>query len=256
MESEQAQALRLAAMATYPALKSTLEAYASNLPPPAAIVDSSSVSNAPLKTEEENIANAVSDVNVTAAQPKAVARGAVRPAGLKYVSLEDFSWDEGGYDSKTVTVYVDLEGVGTVKDNVTCDFKNDSFDLQVHDLNGLNYRLVKDNLEKDIVPGESRFVVKRNKIVIKLAKVKGEYSYEHWGKLTSKKSREQKQARKKDPTGGIMDMMKDMYDEGDDNMKKIIGEAMLKSQRGEKPDAPDLSGGGMPDLGGMGMPKL
>lgn len=23
---------------------------------------------------------------------------------------------------------------------------------------------------------------------------------------------------------GIMDMMKDMYDEGDDNMKKIIGE--------------------------------
>lgn len=37
-----------------------------------------------------------------------------------------------------------------------------------------------------------------------------------------------------------MDMMKDMYDEGDDNMKKIIGEAMLKSQRGEKPDMPDM----------------
>ena len=43
-----------------------------------------------------------------------------------------------------------------------------------------------------------------------------------------------------DPMGGIMEMMKDMYDEGDENMKKIIGEAMLKSQRGEKPDAPSL----------------
>ena len=30
------------------------------------------------------------------------------------------------------------------------------------------------------------------------------------------------------------------YNDGDDNMRKIIGEAMLKSQRGEKPDAPTL----------------
>lgn len=47
-------------------------------------------------------------------------------------------------------------------------------------------------------------------------------------------------------TKGIMDMMKDMYDEGDENMKKVIGEAMLKSQRGEKSEPP-----AMPDYGGM-----
>ena len=28
-----------------------------------------------------------------------------------------------------------------------------------------------------------------------------------------------------------MTMMKDLYDEGDDNMKKIIGEAMYKARR-------------------------
>ena len=28
-----------------------------------------------------------------------------------------------------------------------------------------------------------------------------------------------------------MDMMKDLYDNGDDQMKKTLGEAMLKSQR-------------------------
>lgn len=40
--------------------------------------------------------------------------------------------------------------------------------------------------------------------------MKGEYSYENWTSLTSKKSREAEAARKKDPMGGIMDMMKDM----------------------------------------------
>ena len=32
----------------------------------------------------------------------------------------------------------------------------------------------------------------------------------------------------------------DRYDEGDDNMKRIIGEAMLKSKSGEKMDTPSL----------------
>jgi hypothetical protein len=31
-----------------------------------------------------------------------------------------------------------------------------------------------------------------------------------------------------------MDMMKDMYDEGDEQTKKMIGEAMLKSRSGDK----------------------
>ncbi len=44
-------------------------------------------------------------------------------------------------------------------------------------------------------------------------------------------------------------MMKNMYDEGDENMKKIIGEAMLKSRNGEKMGSPSLpSMGGEDDL--------
>ena len=44
-----------------------------------------------------------------------------------------------------------------------------------------------------------------------------------------------------------MDMMKQMYDEGDDNMKKMIGETMMKQRNGE------LGGkkGGMPGMPGM-----
>ena len=128
------------------------------------------------------------------------------------------------------------------------------------DLEGKNYRLVKDNLEKDIDPAKSRIIVKANKVVVKLqkvsqggegtnrclfaggsfmyvylyltvyvvvgssyyalspchlcavcAQVKGEYSYEHWPRLTAKKAKEANRPdTKKDPSGAIMDMMKDM----------------------------------------------
>lgn len=66
-----------------------------------------------------------------------------------------------------------------------------------------------------------------NKVVVKLAKTKGEYSFDTWQTLQSKKTREEKRAKaakastKENPMGGIMDMMKDMYDSGDDKMKKV-----------------------------------
>ena len=50
--------------------------------------------------------------------------------------------------------------------------------------------------------------------------------------------------------GGIMDMMKDMYDSGDDQMKKVIGEAMLKSKTGGGPGAFDDKGG-LGDIGNI-----
>jgi hypothetical protein len=37
----------------------------------------------------------------------------------------------------------------------------------------------------------------------------------------------------KDPQAGLMDMMKKMYDEGDDDMKRTINEAMAKAQAGK-----------------------
>jgi calcyclin binding protein len=56
--------------------------------------------------------------------------------------------------------------------------------------------------------------------------VKGEYSYDHWANLTGKRTRKA-EAKAADPMGGLMDMMKDMYEEGDDQTRKIIGEAMV-----------------------------
>lgn len=97
-----------------------------------------------------------------------------------YTPITNFAWDQDGYDSPTVTVYIDLEGVGSVKDSVKSSFTKSSFDVEVRGLAGQNYRLVKDNLDKDIEPERCRVVVKKNKILVKLSKVRGQHSYESW----------------------------------------------------------------------------
>ena len=165
-----------------------------------------------------------------------------------WTTIQNLACDFGGYSGAKVTVYIDegLEGVGAIpRSNVTCDFTSDSFDLKVIGLNGRNYRVVKRNLEKDIDPAGSILKVRKNKVILKLAKVEGEYGFESWTRLTSTKSKEKKRAAKKDPSASIMDMMKDMYDGGDDQTKKLIGEAMMKSREGKQ--ARGSGGGGLGD---------
>jgi calcyclin binding protein len=166
-------------------------------------------------------------------------------SGQKFVPIGDLAWDQGGYGSATLTIYIDLPGVGGIpRDRITCHFTKHGIDLTVLDLEGKNYRYVNANLEKDIVVESSKMIVKSNKIVLKLAKVKGQYSYDTWQQLTAKKPRDEQEekSKSKDPSSSIMNMMKDLYEDGDENMKKIIGEAMEKSQRGEKM-APGSAGG-------------
>lgn len=183
-------------------------------------------------------------------------------SSVKYVPIDRFAFDAGGYNEPFVTLYIDVPDVGTVRDSVTCKFTKSSFDLIITNLHGKSYRLYKDCLEKDIDPDKSKFSVKANKVVIKLAKVKtSEYGgFDYWTKLSDPKKSSKgsgsngsgNQSKKDDPTASIMDMMKQMYDEGDDNMKKIIGETMMKQRNGElnkdKPGMPDFGKSGMDDM--------
>jgi calcyclin binding protein len=164
-----------------------------------------------------------------------------------FVPVDRFSFDAGGSNAPFVSVYVNLNGVGSIaRDSIKCDFTSSSFDLIVKDLNGKSYRLVKDHLEKDIDPGKSKIIVKADKIVVKLAKVKTDYGgYDYWTKLTDMKAKPGKSKSKgADPQSGIMDLMKQMYDDGDDNIRKVIGETMMKQKQGglDKDIGKDLGG--------------
>ena len=67
-----------------------------------------------------------------------------------------------------------------------------------------------------------------------MSKAKGQYGYDNRMELTGKaKKVDPDTGKEKEPGAALMDMMKDMYDNGDDNLRKTLGEAMLKSKQNE-----------------------
>jgi calcyclin binding protein len=157
------------------------------------------------------------------------------PASVKFVSIDRFSFDAGNSKDPFVTLYVDLPRVGSIpRENIETQFTKQSFDLVVKDLDGKNYRLYKDSLEKDIDAEKCKIIVKADKILVKLAKRKTDYGgFDYWTKLTDAKKGKKEVDTSKDPQQSIMQLMKQMYDEGDDSMKKMIGETMLKQRNGD-----------------------
>jgi calcyclin binding protein len=157
------------------------------------------------------------------------------PTGGAWTEISSFAFEAGEYNSDKVKVSVRFEGIGKhPKENIICTFGKSQFDLKIMNWQGKNWRLMKMNLEKEVDTDKCSFKVTNNSVYIYLAKVKGEFGYPSWTELCEKRP---KNATSKDnPTAGLMDMMRDMYNDGDDNMRKAIGEAMLNAQSGQKMD--------------------
>jgi calcyclin binding protein len=151
-----------------------------------------------------------------------------RAGRVVYETIPNFAWDQ---DSTNVEVLVrtGLDGVGELpKAAVTCSFTSCGFDLKVHGLGGKNYRVVQEPLEHEINAAASSFRVKKNSVQVLLRKAQ---SYDHFNKLVSnKKPAEKKRELEANPSSAIMDIMKNLYEEGDDTMRATIGKAMEESR--------------------------
>jgi len=91
--------------------------------------------------------------------------------------ITTFALDLGeAAQSPFITVDVRIEAVERLpQENISCSFKKDSFDLQiVHSFTNKRYRLRKTCLLHDLDPGRSSFRVKRNHVLLDLAKMKAE----------------------------------------------------------------------------------
>ena len=95
------------------------------------------------------------------------------------------------------------------------------------------------NLNKEIDADGSYTKQTSSGLVVYLKKGK---SSDHWDSLEKKKSplgddeeKPNKSKNPKDPNESMMDMMKEMYQSGDPEMKKIIAESFAKSRSGETP---------------------
>ncbi|MQL71697.1 hypothetical protein Taro_004023 [Colocasia esculenta] len=149
-------------------------------------------------------------------------------AALSYVTLGSFSWDQ---DNDKLKIYVSLEGVDQEK--VDAVFKTMSLDVKFHDVQGKNFRCAIPKLNKEIIPEKCKLVVKPSKVIITLYKA----SKGNWLDLHFKEDRLKPNLDKdKDPMAGIMDLMRNMYDEGDEDMKRTIAKAWTDARSGKAAD--------------------
>jgi calcyclin binding protein len=147
---------------------------------------------------------------------------------VNYVTLGSFSWDQ---DNDKVKIYVPLEGVDQEKMETV--FKPMSVDVKFHDVQGKNYRCAIPKLNKEIVPEKCKVVVKPTRVIITLPKA----SKGNWLDLHFKEDKLKPNVDKGgDPMAGIMDLMKNMYEEGDDEMKKTIAKAWTDARSGKAAD--------------------
>ncbi|KAK2145075.1 hypothetical protein LSH36_704g00013 [Paralvinella palmiformis] len=117
-------------------------------------------------------------------------------------------WDQS---DKFMKIYVSLDGVQNIaKDNITVEFTESSFRLHVCDLNGVDYVCGVVNLFEDIVP---------------------EKSYHKPGIVWYLKlARPPPVDKEGDPQENMMKLMQQMYEDGDDEMKRTIAKSMYESR--------------------------
>ena len=165
--------------------------------------------------------------------------------------LKNYALDQS---DKFIKLYVTLTGADALSmDNVHPTFCENSFSVKVCNLNGNDYEFSMKSLLHEIVPAESIVKLKKDTVFLMLKKK----SPINWPSLTMteqqlKERQENKMKPKQDDSGepgdGMMNIMKQMYESGDDEMKRNIAKAWTESR--EKQMSGE-QGGGMGGMGGM-----
>lgn len=171
-----------------------------------------------LKKIKENESNATGDNTTKTSR-----------SGPYAVTITTYAWDQS---DKYMKLYVTLKDVHSLsKDQITCQFTNKSIKLNVSDLNGKNHQLYIANLMENILPADSYHKVKTDTVLVMLKKDAAKtWAYVTKQESKAKESKKPKVDESADPNDSLMTMMKQMYDEGDDEMKRTITKAWSESR--------------------------
>ncbi|XP_069497231.1 calcyclin-binding protein [Ambystoma mexicanum] len=186
-----------------------------------------------LETELERSPEVLTKETFEPKKPAAI----VGPIASGYtVKINNYGWDQS---NAFVKIYVTLSGVHKVPaENVQVHFGERSFELLVKDLNGKSYSLIINNLLKPISVESSLRKVKTDTILV-MCRKKSEQQWECLTQVEKQLKEKNKPSIDKDvdPNEGLMKLMKKMYDEGDDEMKRSLNKAWMetreKQERGQ-----------------------
>ncbi|XP_002160778.1 calcyclin-binding protein isoform X1 [Hydra vulgaris] len=157
---------------------------------------------------------------------------------LYTTKISQYGWDES---SKFVRLYVTIPQIENLReDQISCEFTSTSVKFIAQNHLNKNHLLQIVGLAYSIVPKESTCKIKSGNVVISMKKDKEGRT---WGNVTAveRKEKEAKDSKlnskdmdSSDPQAGIMNLMKKMYDEGDDDMKRMIKKTWYESQQKQK----------------------
>jgi len=190
-----------------------------------------------LTTEADKLKQVALNEEKTSAQAsqQKITRKSVRP-DVCTAKIVNYGWDQS---DKFLKIYVSMSGVHTYPaENITCDFGTKNFELHVlvSEKKTNNVLSIK-NLLHNIIPAESYFRVKTDMVVVFLKKA----TLDHWPYVTEseKKAKDPKTPKlekDEDPSQSLMNLMKQMYEEGDDDMKRTIAKAWTEARDKKTPD--------------------
>lgn len=169
---------------------------------------------------------------------------------MQFVPIKDYAWDQDKPGLIKVYLLKNLEGIGSHdKEAIQCTFEADTVDLKIRGFKNKNMRFLVKPLSYHVVPASCRIQVKSSSITITLKKE----DQKHWVNLAMKsgpslggKTEESNDFKNDDPQASLMKMMKNLYDTGDDDMKRTITESFAKARTGDIPGPGGAAGGGMP----------
>ncbi|XP_061587102.1 calcyclin-binding protein [Cololabis saira] len=145
------------------------------------------------------------------------------------VKITSYAWDQS---EKFVKIYIALKNVHKIpSENVEVSFTERSFSVLVKDLEGKNHQMTILNLLQPIDEKDSNTKIKTDMVLVMCKK----QTAKKWEFLTSveKQSKEKDKppaGENADPSDGLMTMLKKIYEDGDDDMKRTINKAWSESQ--------------------------
>ena len=153
-----------------------------------------------------------------------------------FTTISKYAFDTS--NNKFIKLYL-TDGFDGIKSfsssNIKSKFTKNTFDVCILGWKGKNYRFSCFNLSKEINPSDSYVKQTNSGLIVYLAKAN---SSDFWDSLEKKKGLFGNKDddgmpaldKNKDPNQSLMEMMRDMYRNGDPEMKRMIAEAWTKSR--------------------------
>ncbi|KAL3055144.1 hypothetical protein OYC64_017949 [Pagothenia borchgrevinki] len=145
------------------------------------------------------------------------------------VKITNYAWDQS---DKFVKIYLTMKDLHKIPpENVEVSFTERSFSVLVKDLDGKNHQMTMLNMLCPINEKDSYKKIKTDMLLLMCKK----QTTQNWECLT----KAEKQTKDKDkpnveanadPSDGLMTMLKKIYSDGDDEMKRTINKAWSESQ--------------------------